>query len=435
MKTVLLLAYDFQPYNSVGAQRPDAWFKYFRKYGFSPTVVTRHWNGVDYGSIDALKIKVGENTTIEQVDNGTIIRTPHFPNLRDRLLEQKGVFMVFTRKILSYIYQVFQFLFLSFDSKSKVYSAARDYLKNNKVDLIIATGEPFVLFKYASLLSSEFNIPWHADYRDDWIENHTRVHQKSVLQNMLLFLERKIEQKYLTNAGSISSVSQDLTSNIAQRLKKSSTITLENGADIGIVNEVIYNDYPETFLIAYTGIMYDFPYMEDFVAGFATFFEKCPNKDKIKVLFAGIDAYHNQAVVEAYKLRDRYPKNVEIVKHLPLKEAICYQKKAAVLLNLIAGDPSKGLIGAKCYIYAAVKKPILSIPYIKSKTTPFFMNRDIHTIALSKEEVAQFLENKYTLFENKVSLETSITNQEIFQLSREYQTQKFVSFLKKTYDL
>jgi len=435
MKKVLLLAYDFQPYNSVGAQRPDAWFKYFKKYGFSPIVVTRHWNGVKYGAIDAHKDTSVKNTTIEYLENGIIIRTPHFSNLRDRLIEQQGILTILFRKALSYIFQLSQFLFLWSDSKNRIYKAAREYLKDNNVDLIIATGEPYVLFKYASLLSSEFNIPWHADYRDDWTENHTRVLRKSKLQSILLFIEKKIEQKYLSNVGSISSVSKDLTLNIAKRLNKTNFFILENGADVEIIDEVVYNQYPDEFLIVYTGIMYDFPYMESFVSGFALFFERCPHKDKVKVLFAGIDAYQNQAVEEAYKLRDRYPKNVEILKHLPLKEAILYQKKASVLLNLIAGDPSKGLIGAKCYIYAAVKKPILSIPFIKSKTTPFFMNRDIHTIAVSKEEVAQFLQNKYDLFENKSCLKTSITNQEIFQLSREYQTQQFISFLKKNYDL
>ena len=48
------------------------------------------------------------------------------------------------------------------------------YLKNNKVDAIIATGEPFVLFKYASALSRKHNIPWIADYRDPWTENRNR---------------------------------------------------------------------------------------------------------------------------------------------------------------------------------------------------------------------------------------------------------------------
>jgi hypothetical protein len=43
MKKVLILAYDFPPYVSVGGLRPHAWYNYLKEFGVEPIVVTRQW--------------------------------------------------------------------------------------------------------------------------------------------------------------------------------------------------------------------------------------------------------------------------------------------------------------------------------------------------------------------------------------------------------
>jgi hypothetical protein len=43
MKKLLILAYDFPPYVSVGGLRPYNWFKYLKEFGVEPIVVTRQW--------------------------------------------------------------------------------------------------------------------------------------------------------------------------------------------------------------------------------------------------------------------------------------------------------------------------------------------------------------------------------------------------------
>ena len=39
----LILANDFPPLETIGAQRPYGWFRYFKKSGIYPVVVTRYW--------------------------------------------------------------------------------------------------------------------------------------------------------------------------------------------------------------------------------------------------------------------------------------------------------------------------------------------------------------------------------------------------------
>ena len=53
MKRVLILANDFPPKNTVGAERPYSWYKYFQKHGVKVTVVTKDYsyNGNEYSEL------------------------------------------------------------------------------------------------------------------------------------------------------------------------------------------------------------------------------------------------------------------------------------------------------------------------------------------------------------------------------------------------
>ncbi|MBP7477328.1 MAG: hypothetical protein KA797_02300 [Chitinophagales bacterium] len=430
-KKVLILAYDFPPLNSVGAQRPYSWYKYFSKSGAIPTVVTRHWEGVKYGSTDSIVLKTNQAVETEQTNLGDIIRVPYRQNYRDKLMAKFGLKYAGLRRLLTLFYNVFDLFTTIFDSKRELYFASKEYLKLHKVDYIIATGEPYILFKYASQLSEEFGIPWHADYRDDWIGNHIREHNKSLMNRFMNTLESFFEKRYLKSAKSFSTVADQIARNIESRTAIHNYVIIENGSDLEVVNRVEYNEYPSEFIITYTGLMYDFDYYKTFALGFKSFMEKCSDPSKVKLRFVGIDAVMNSAVQEAYRTREAFPNHVEIIGHVPFEKAVLYQKMSCVLLNLIAGDPAKGFIGAKCSVYAATKRPILSVPLVKNKESNFFRNRDIHTIAISPDEVCSFLLQRFDIFEKKANLETSITDREIYLLSREYQAQLLVNFLFK----
>ena len=171
LKKILILAYDFPPYVSVGALRPKSWFKYFHKFGFEPIIVTRQWAS-KYGDFrDYIAPSNDKKVLIEQHIQGTIIRAPYFPNWSNRLILNKGEKKwKLARKGYSAVIDYAQFIF-PVGPKRQVYLAAKEYLKQHKIDFILATGEPFVLFHYANKLSKEFNTPWIADYRDPWTLN------------------------------------------------------------------------------------------------------------------------------------------------------------------------------------------------------------------------------------------------------------------------
>ena len=102
MKKILILAYDFPPYVSVGGLRPYSWYKFLNGFDIEPIVITRQWanefgNHLDYVS----KSKI-QTTTYEKTELGTIIRTPYRPNFANRLLIKYGDYkFVFIRKAIT----------------------------------------------------------------------------------------------------------------------------------------------------------------------------------------------------------------------------------------------------------------------------------------------------------------------------------------------
>ena len=165
MKSVLILAHDFPPLNTIGAQRPYSWYKYFQNFNIQSTVITKNWNSDE-------KNNDTENESIIKVDISSPIKNE---------TKNSNPIIGFVRKISTLVSIYFHHIFLSTSPKYSLYKAADNFLSNNKVDYIIATGEPLILFIYASKLSKKYNIPWIADYRSSW--SHLRSHEKIHSQN------------------------------------------------------------------------------------------------------------------------------------------------------------------------------------------------------------------------------------------------------------
>jgi hypothetical protein len=425
MKKILILAYDFPPYSSVGSQRPYSYFMHFKKFGYEPIVVTRHWDVEIKKQEDTVKTTLNQNVTTEESELGTIIRVPYKSILRDRLMIKYGNKKYsFLRKALTFVQKAGQFYSSAFDPKFNIYIEADKYLSNHKVDFIIASGEPFILFRYTHLLSRKYGIPWVADYRDGWANNHTRA--PSLMNSISERLELGRERKFLSNAAFLISVSDLLTKRISETVHVKG-YSIPNAAELSLYKTRVVKD-PTIFSAVYTGIFYDLNYVNIFIEAFEKFIKKYPSKN-IQFVFVGITHAMNNSVVKILNLKDLYPDNIIILDRVSSEEAAMLQLKATVLLSFIAGSQAKGLIGAKTYGYAATKNPILVISNESGSDTEFFPGRDIQLFTFTADEAADVLESLYNKFLRGENITTSITDEEIFTISREYQVKRLAGLL------
>ena len=282
MKKLLILAYDFPPYVSVGGLRPYNWYRYLKAFGVEPIVVTRQWGNVHGNHLDYIAAGSSDQDIVEESEFGTIIRTPYHPNFANRLMLKHGEKKHrIIRKSVSAYYEFAQFL-APVGPKSGLYEGARAYLKTHKVDAIIATGDPFVLFSYASKLSKEFGIPWIADYRDPW--SHNEEHRKSIIQKKW---NSYFEKKIVSTASHIRTVSKFVHSKIDQLIPNKPYSITPNGYDTLVIDKIKnIEQNKEELCVAFVGTIYNWHPIESFLRGANQFITEHPNA-KIRFKFYG----------------------------------------------------------------------------------------------------------------------------------------------------
>lgn len=347
MKKILILAYDFPPYVSVGGLRPYSWYKYFHEFGLYPVVVTRQW-GNKYGNhLDYIAPGESTETIIEETEFGTIIRTPYKPNLANRIMLKYGDSKFgFIRKAITAYYEFAQFLFFV-GTKSGLYFGAKKYLKENRVDCIIATGEPFVLFKYASKLNSKFNIPWIADYRDPWTQSSAR--SKNFLYKAF---NSCIEKQILKSVSKITTVSDFLKSKIETLVKDKEFQRISNGYDSSLVQNIsIIDQSADILTIGFVGTIYPWHPMKSILEVFS---EVIQLGLEIKLEFYGVNIENSikDSIENDYPiLKD----NVVVIPRIPNEELLKRLAKSNALL--LVNDYS--IMGTKIFDYLGVQRKII----------------------------------------------------------------------------
>lgn len=354
MKTALILAYDFPPYVSVGGLRPLSWYKHLHNFEVIPIVVTRQWNN-KYGT-DLDYIAAGESSSelIEKTEHGMIIRAPYKPNLANRLMLKYGSSkFVFIRKAISAFYEFAQFV-IKVGPKSSIYHSAKNYLKHNKVDVIIATGDPFILFSYAAQLGKQYSIPWLADYRDPWSQK-INIQSNFILKKWHTHFERKI----VNTSRAVITVSDFLKHRISKVIDSSNFYILPNGYEPDAFKKIqTIQQRNDCFSIAYVGTIYDWHPLRSFLK-VANQFISTKKNASFTINFFGI-TLHNQSITTTLEelIANEFPSLSPYIQvHKKLPNDILLMELARQNLLLLFNDYS--ILGTKIFDYIGLKRTVL----------------------------------------------------------------------------
>ena len=314
---VLILAYDFPPNKSIGGARPESWFLQMPDFGCKPTVITRVWESPLNNPSDTVRKTTIQEKRISRSEERTLIEVPFQPRLRDRLLSKYGDRKyVAIRKALSFIHKVTDFYFLP-NVYQSIYDAALEELEDNDYDIIIATGEPFLLFKIASKLSCKTKLPWIADYRDCW--TGSRVYENFSNLDTLLskLLAERHEKHIVSTATCITTPSPSYKRDIKKIFPDKSVNVVYNGFFEEKVNlkNLTLKQSEEVFQIAYIGILYPHQRLELFLDSLSALAFDRPTA-RFELIFYGLLFYPDQ--VDRVK-RKKQPQNV-IVRFTPKVE-------------------------------------------------------------------------------------------------------------------
>lgn len=346
---VLILAYDFPPYVSVGGIRPWNWYSYMSEFGVEPIVVTRQWKNHFGDYRDYILASESKEILIESTGQGKIIRAPYTPNLANRLMLRFGEKRFkLVRKVISGFLEIAQFYF-PLGPRRELYKAAKLYLKDNQVDAIIATGDPFVLFHYAKKLSRRTGTPWVADYRDPWGVG-LEVERKPFLK----WLNTRIEKRTVRGASLILTV-DELFKRKIQRIFKSNRIeVIANGYNPEVFRNIPSNNSSNNCLkLAHAGTLYSWQPLESFISGWADALEINPDLN-IELDFIGVN--DPDRIINL--LESKYPHLSQFIKltpRIPNAELATYLSQKHILLLFTCYE----FTGTKIYDYLAMNRHIL----------------------------------------------------------------------------
>ena len=402
-----IIAYNYPPYNSIGALRPAGWAQYLPEFDIEPVIVTRHWDRKIAQSCDHVKPSKSKKITEEKEGDATVVRAPFIPNLRDHMILRMGLdHLAAPRKVLSLLYSMLEMITFSGDHHAPIYTAALEYFHKNPCDVLVATGGPFVLFRYADLLSRQLNVPWIADYRDGWTTSQELRHASLFRRMLNGSYFRLAERKHLRTAALITTAAPSY----AEPLRKLHSNTpveivfngfdddevsrLESSMDLkkrGNITSCRSKKGGRLLSIIYGGTLYRHQPLELFLSGLELFLIKQPNAF-VDLKFIGTGYYE-----EARARIDNY-------KSIPRCSLRCTQRvdyasflkelASAHLLLLLSRRDSEWLY-AKIFDYLAARRRILLVPRDNGVLSEIIDKTRAGDFADTPPEIAQVLSKAF----------------------------------------
>lgn len=366
-KKVLVIAYFFPPLGGAGVQRTLKYVKYLREFGWEPIVVTVGRSNY-FAKDETLLSEIPEGVTIVRIDDVENDELTNkflnkLINLYSEIVNNQELMNIYYKEINKNNENLQKLLFMpDFYSAwgCKVLEVIEQNIKFDEIDLIYTTSSPICDHIIGYCLKQKYDIPWVADFRDEWTNNpYVEYDKKSIKYTMEHYMENNIVQsadKVIT----ITSISSD---NYRKNfnLDNNKVITITNGYDeddfIEIKCPEIKND---KFTIIHNGLLYGIRTPETFLLAVKNLISKnLIDKDKLEICLTRTSEDENlKRYIEVIGLTD----NIKCLGYLSHKESLQLSNRADLLLLIIGqGEKCKGVFTGKIFEYLRLNKPILSL--------------------------------------------------------------------------
>jgi len=362
MKKVLIIANLFH-----ASPRIPGIAKYLKDFGWEPTILTvpikedpRNLLIFPTGFRDERKVRI-----IEAPYQGDIFwfwrKIFKFMNFKtdksilNQVKERSGV--VSQKSFIDYIFVFYNAIFAYPDTEKKWRNPAikigNSLLDEEKFDAIISSSSPVTAHIIANNLKKKYKLPWLADLRDLWTQNHNYPYPW-----LRRVFEEKLELKTLLPADALITVSQPLAEKLKKLHKKPNVYTITNGFFEEEINRGV--SLTKKFTIIYAGSVYAGKQdpKDLFIAVKELISEKIINPDDIKIKFyTGKIPWLEKEIVDfgLENLAKTYDK-------ISRSEIMKIQSESQILLLMDWKDKEeKGWISLKIFGYLASLRPILAV--------------------------------------------------------------------------
>lgn len=346
---ILIVSYFFPPYNTIGALRVGKMAKYLNRLGHDVRVLTANNQPLP----SDLPLEIPERKIIRTMWYNVNWLPEALLGGRRRVAyagyESTGRFSKIFDRLGMYYKTLFNFPDGQVGWYPHAVAAGRKLIREWVPDIIYASASPVTSLLVASRLSKSTSIPWVAELRDLWVDNH--YYPYGPIRRML---EGEIERRVLQSAAAFVTVSQPLAEQLAAKYG-TRTVVIHNGYDEDDVPVTLRKPARNKYIISYTGTI--IKGKRDPSVLFRAMKRLPEAQNKIEVHFFGKYMHEVRQIAKQYDLS-----NVIVHGALPYAEALEKQMQADVLLLLLWDNPmEKGVYTGKLFEYLAAKKPILVV--------------------------------------------------------------------------
>jgi len=420
MKKILLISFKFPPYSDVGAYRWTKFVKYLsEKYIIH--VVTVNWKNQF------------SQPWHNDINNKNIIihriKSNYFHNLKYKKFSNNFLgFLLF--KIRNQFLKITNFIY--FIDEAQVWGKTLlpyclKLIKEEKIDIIIATGGPYMVNYWAGVLKRKSqNIKLIQDFRDEWNE----FRYFPLKWQKLLSL--KFEDFALNNCNAVTTISKGLSDILSNKIR-----------DKNIKVEVIYNGYDEVSVDKV--IINKKKSKRDFSFIYAGSLSNNRDKPMISFLDTVNDNIDNLKAIkiklfltlnDSKMIRIRYKSLIED-NYIIINDFISQDKLFNEIYNSFTAlhfmpETQKFIISIKIFEYAVLKRPILSLNF-GGDTEELINNYNLGYSVIYKdnnEGIKNCIFQIYDLWKKNPCHETE-SKKDMKQFSYEKLSEKYIKLIEK----
>jgi len=431
MKRLLLVSYYFPPSNTMGAVRIGKFAKFLPRWGWEPYILTvkpeltgtpqdlpleteRH-RAITAGW-GALASRLSSMIKREQ---GTIGSARKRNQAASRSRQHD-----LSRRFVRYVWSKLSTVRLpdrSFPWYRQATAEGMRFLQHDRMDAIFSSSGPVGSHIVASILARRTGIPWVADYRDLWSQNHVVKYHP-----ILTIVEKRIERAVLSPCRAAVTVSPPLAKELNALLQKP-VIVIPNGFDP--------DDYdPRTkpllrFTLTYTGRLYP------------------PHRDP-SVLFEAVTGLKSEGVTpDRLSLRLYSPPDVspafvmgsakrfgvedfvEWGGYVPYLDSLRRQQESTVLL-VIDFTGAEGILTGKIFEYLGAGRPILALGSPAGVIASLLERTKAGVMLSTAQQIKGQLKVWLKEFESSGNIAYAPDQDEVRKYSREEQARLLAKFLE-----
>ncbi|HOX22618.1 MAG TPA: glycosyltransferase [Elusimicrobiales bacterium] len=256
----------------------------------------------------------------------------------------------------------------------------------------VISSSPYCSSHYAALTVKErLNLPWIADLRDLWTQNH----------NYPFFAPRRaldafLERRLLRKADAVVTVSPGLADAQAAFLGRE-VLAITNGYE---PSQETDRHVDQKFSIVYTGPIYEGKQDPEIImAALRSLLDKNQvGVHKISLEFYGQPREFITALIRKYRLEQV----VFQCGRVPHAVALEKQRTAQMLLFLQWGEQRKGIYTTKLFEYLAARRPILATgPYSSDGPADIIKSTQSGYLARNPQETESLLLELYNAFKTQ----------------------------------